>query len=66
LHDAVEDQGGKLRLSDIRNRFGDQVADIVRSRSNSFINTAAGQFKKPKKIRNKRYLEHPRPTGIKD
>ena len=31
LHDAVEDQGGEPRLSDIRNRFGDRVADIVRS-----------------------------------
>jgi hypothetical protein len=30
LHDAVEDQGGEPRLSDIRNRFGDRVADIVR------------------------------------
>jgi (p)ppGpp synthase/HD superfamily hydrolase len=58
LHDAVEDQGGPPRLSDIRNRFGDRVADIVRSCSDSFVNTAAGQSKEPKKIRNKRYLEH--------
>jgi predicted HD phosphohydrolase len=38
LHDAVEDQGGPTRLSDIRNRFGDRVADIVRSCSDSFVN----------------------------
>src|SRR6266571_5004681 len=31
LHDAVEDQGGEPRLSDIRNRFGNRVADIVHS-----------------------------------
>ena len=29
LHDAVEDQGGKPRLDDIRARFGDRVARIV-------------------------------------
>jgi (p)ppGpp synthase/HD superfamily hydrolase len=29
LHDAVEDQGGRPRLDDIRRRFGDQVATIV-------------------------------------
>jgi (p)ppGpp synthase/HD superfamily hydrolase len=29
LHDAVEDAGGQGRLADIRQRFGDRVADIV-------------------------------------
>ena len=29
LHDAVEDQGGKKRLADIRQRFGVEVAEIV-------------------------------------
>ena len=29
LHDAVEDQGGAARLADIRQRFGDRVAEIV-------------------------------------
>jgi len=29
LHDAVEDAGGKARLTDLRSRFGDRVADIV-------------------------------------
>ena len=46
------------RLSHIRNRFGDRVADIVRSCSDSFVNTAAGESKEPKNIRTKRYLEH--------
>ena len=31
LHDAVEDQGGEPRLSDIRNRFGDRTADCPTS-----------------------------------
>lgn len=29
LHDAPEDAGGKIRLEDIRLRFGDEVAEIV-------------------------------------
>lgn len=29
LHDSVEDQGGKPRLADVRNRFGARVATIV-------------------------------------
>ena len=29
LHDAVEDAGGKSRAADVRQRFGDRVADIV-------------------------------------
>jgi hypothetical protein len=58
LHDAVEDQGGPPRLSDIRHRFGDRVADVVGSCSDSFVNTAAGESKEPKNIRAKRYLEH--------
>ena len=58
LHDAVEDQGGGARLSDIRNRFGDRVADIVRSCSDSVVNTSAGQQKEDKRIRITRYIEH--------
>jgi (p)ppGpp synthase/HD superfamily hydrolase len=42
LHDAVEDQGDEPRLADIRNRFGDRVADIVHACSDSVVNTAAG------------------------
>jgi len=29
LHDAVEDQSGKARFEDVRNRFGDRVARVV-------------------------------------
>ena len=58
LHDAVEDQGGEPRLSDIRNRFGDRVADIVRSCSDSVVNTSAGQQKDDKRTRKMRYIEH--------
>ena len=29
LHDAVEDSGGQTRLADIRQRFGNRVAEIV-------------------------------------
>jgi (p)ppGpp synthase/HD superfamily hydrolase len=58
LHDAVEDQGGEPRLSDIRNRFGDRVADVVRSCSDSVANTSAGHAKEDWHIRKTRYVEH--------
>ena len=58
LHDAVEDQGGEPRLSDIRNRFGDRVADIVRSCSDTVVSSSAGQQKEDWHTRKKRYVEH--------
>lgn len=58
LHDAVEDQGGEPRLSDIRNRFGDRVADIVRSCSDSVVNSTAGEQKEDWRTRKTRYIEH--------
>jgi (p)ppGpp synthase/HD superfamily hydrolase len=58
LHDAVEDQGGEPRLSDIRNRFGDRVANIVRSCSDSFVKASADQPKEDWLIRKRRYIEH--------
>jgi (p)ppGpp synthase/HD superfamily hydrolase len=58
LHDAAEDQGGEPRLSDIRNRFGNRVADIVRDCSDSLVDTSAGQKKEPWETRKKRYIEH--------
>jgi (p)ppGpp synthase/HD superfamily hydrolase len=58
LHDAVEDQGGEPRLVDIRNRFGVRVADIVRSCSDSVVNTAAGQQKEDWRARKARYIDH--------
>ena len=58
LHDAVEDQGGEPRLSDIRNRFGDRVADIVRSCSDSVVNSSAGHHKEDWQTRKTQYIEH--------
>jgi (p)ppGpp synthase/HD superfamily hydrolase len=58
LHDAVEDQGGEPRLSDIRNRFGDRVADIVRSCSDSVVNSSAGEKKENWRTRKTQYIEH--------
>jgi (p)ppGpp synthase/HD superfamily hydrolase len=36
LHDAAEDQGGQERLDDIRARFGDAVAEIVKDCTDSW------------------------------
>jgi (p)ppGpp synthase/HD superfamily hydrolase len=36
LHDAAEDGGGRARLDDIRNRFGDKVARIVEACTDSW------------------------------
>lgn len=58
LHDAVEDQGGAPRLTDIRNRFGDRVADIVRSCTDSIANSSAGQQKEDWQTRKTRYINH--------
>ena len=58
LHDAVEDQGGEPRLSDIRNRFGDRVADIVRSCSDSVANASSGQPKEDWSNRKTLYIKH--------
>jgi (p)ppGpp synthase/HD superfamily hydrolase len=55
LHDAVEDQGGERRLEDIRNRFGDRVANIVHACSDSI---AANKPKEEWRIRKTRYIEH--------
>jgi (p)ppGpp synthase/HD superfamily hydrolase len=58
LHDSVEDQGGKARLEDVRNRFGDRVANIVKGCSDSLANTSKGEKKADKATRNKNYLDH--------
>ncbi len=58
LHDAVEDQGGEARLSDIRNRFGDKVAGIVASCSDSTATTAKGGEMENWEVRKQRYLRH--------
>jgi (p)ppGpp synthase/HD superfamily hydrolase len=58
LHDAVEDQGGEPRLADIRNRFGDRVAEIVRSCSDGVVNASAGLEKEDWHLRKTRYVAH--------
>jgi (p)ppGpp synthase/HD superfamily hydrolase len=58
LHDAAEDQGGSARLQDIRNRFGDRVANFVGACSDSLANTAAGEKKAGWHERKEKYLAH--------
>lgn len=53
LHDAVEDQGGKPRLDDIRVRFGNPVADMVDACSDTDVVP-----KPPWPTRKKAYLAH--------
>src|SRR5436309_13050206 len=53
LHDAPEDQGGEARLADIRDRFGDRVADIVEACSDTFESP-----KPPWRGRKEAYLAH--------
>jgi (p)ppGpp synthase/HD superfamily hydrolase len=53
LHDAAEDQGGRETLERIRTEFGEQVAEIVESCSDSL-----GEPKPPWKERKRAYLEH--------
>jgi (p)ppGpp synthase/HD superfamily hydrolase len=63
LHDAVEDQGGRSTLDTIRHMFGDRVASIVESCSDS---TATDPTEKPPwRERKVKYLEHLR-TGSGD
>jgi len=56
LHDAAEDCGGIPRLADIRLRFGDRVADLVRACSDSLA--PAGATKAPWRERKEAYLQH--------
>ncbi len=53
LHDAVEDQGGRATLEEIRRRFGERVAAIVEACSD-----ADTIPKPPWRARKERYLEH--------
>ncbi len=53
LHDAVEDQGGKPTLQEIRRRFGERVARIVDGCSDSY-----GHPKPPWRKRKEDYLTH--------
>jgi len=58
LHDSVEDQGGKPRLEDVRNRFGDRVAKVVEACTDSFADTARGERKEGWEKRKTAYIEH--------
>jgi GTP pyrophosphokinase len=53
LHDAAEDQGGRETLDRIRSEFGDDVAEIVESCSDSLVDP-----KPPWLERKRAYLEH--------
>ena len=53
LHDAVEDQGGKPRLRDIRCKFGSRVANIVEG-----CTDADTEPKPPWLGRKENYLQH--------
>jgi (p)ppGpp synthase/HD superfamily hydrolase len=56
LHDVVEDHGGLERLSDVRSRFGDEVATIVEALSDSTVDTTRGEQKRPWRERKEAYL----------
>jgi (p)ppGpp synthase/HD superfamily hydrolase len=58
LHDSVEDQGGKARLDDVRNRFGEGVARIVEACSDSLADTGKGEHKAHWQERKEAYLAH--------
>jgi len=55
LHDAVEDQGGRERLEEIRAKFGDTVAKIVEDCTDSWETP-----KRPWLERKRAYVEHAR------
>jgi (p)ppGpp synthase/HD superfamily hydrolase len=58
LHDAAEDQGGRPRLHDIRNRFGETVADIVQACSDNIVDAGKGERKADWRSRKLGYLTH--------
>jgi (p)ppGpp synthase/HD superfamily hydrolase len=55
LHDAAEDQGGRPRLDDIREQFGDVVAHIVDACTDTY-----GDPKPPWRERKETYVAHVR------
>ena len=58
LHDSVEDQGGKPRLDDVRNRFGRRVAKVVQACSDTLADTGKGERKGDWLKRKKAYIAH--------
>jgi (p)ppGpp synthase/HD superfamily hydrolase len=63
LHDAVEDQGGRETLERIRAEFGDEVAAIVESCSDSFGGRLPDEPKPPWRERKQAYLDHLEEAG---
>lgn len=61
LHDVVEDCGGQPCLDEVREEFGDEVADMVEALSDSIAD--AGAPKAEWKIRKTTYLEKLRSVG---
>jgi GTP pyrophosphokinase len=55
LHDAAEDQGGEPTLAEIWERFGSEVAEIVRACSDSLV--ASGEAKQNWRQRKQAYME---------
>ena len=55
LHDAIEDQGDKIDLPEIKRRFGQNVHDIVLSCSDAIIDRP-GQKKPPWRKRKESYI----------
>jgi (p)ppGpp synthase/HD superfamily hydrolase len=53
LHDAAEDQGGEATLAEIREKFGDEVAEIVGECSDTFETP-----KPPWRERKENYVNH--------
>ena len=58
LHDAVEDQGGERTRAEIERRFGERVAFLVVSLSDSLTDTSDGSKKEPWQVRKDRYIAH--------
>jgi (p)ppGpp synthase/HD superfamily hydrolase len=54
LHDAAEDAGGRARLQDIGERFGDRVAAIVAACSDTLVEHRVD--KEPWRVRKDRYI----------
>lgn len=57
LHDAIEDQGHKIDLDQIKEKFGDTVYRIVLECSDAIV-TEKGQEKPPWKDRKRAYLDN--------
>lgn len=64
LHDAVEDQGGHATLVEIRERFGEAVAEIVKSCSDSMV--SGDMEKAPWEQRKEQYISHLRDPHTSD